>query len=312
MPYGHGMETRVLFWFQQIADGATVTQVSEVEYTTQSGISRALARLEAELGTPLLRREGRTLRMTHAGAAFKRHVDAVLHELGDGLAAVHQLVDPETGTVTLSFQPSLGTWLVPDLIGSFRAEHPAVAFDLRPKRDEQLTTVRERSDVDLELSTSRPRGTDVHWRGLVRQPLLLAVPEGHRTAALSAVGLPEVADDPFVVIRPSSSLRSLSDRLCGAAGFTPDVVFECDDLPTVTAFVSAGLGVAIVPATPGLARDVERERFAQLPIIDAGASREVGLAWSAERRLLPAAEMFRKHVLDRAAARRLPAPGDAG
>jgi DNA-binding transcriptional LysR family regulator len=41
------METRVLFWFQQIADGATVTQVSEVEYTTQSGISRALARLEA-------------------------------------------------------------------------------------------------------------------------------------------------------------------------------------------------------------------------------------------------------------------------
>jgi DNA-binding transcriptional LysR family regulator len=250
--------------------------------------------------------------MTHAGAAFKRHVDAVLHELGDGLAAVHQLVDPETGTVTLSFQPSLGTWLVPDLIGSFRAEHPAVAFDLRPKRDEQLTTVRERSDVDLELSTSRPRGTDVHWRGPVRQPLLLAVPGGHRTAALSAVGLPEVADDPFVVIRPSSSLRSLSDRLCRAAGFTPDVAFECDDLPTVTAFVSAGLGVAIVPATPGPARDLERERFAQLPISDAGASREVGLAWSAERRLLPAAEMFRKHVLDRAAARRLPAPGDAG
>jgi LysR family transcriptional activator of glutamate synthase operon len=306
------METRVLFWFQQIADGATVTQVSQLEHTTQSGISRALARLESELGTPLLRREGRTLRMTHAGVAFKRHVDTVLHELGDGLAAVEQLVDPETGTVTLSFQPSLGTWLVPDLVSSFRADHPAVAFDLRPKRDEQLTTVRERSDVDLEFSTSRPRGTDVRRRHLVRQRLLLAVPASHRTALLPSVALAELADDPFVVIRPSSSLRPLSDRLCGAAGFSPDVAFECDDLPTMRAFVSAGLGVAIVPATPWTARDVEAERCSQVPISDVGAFREVGVAWSPERRLLPAAEMFLAHVLDRAAAGLLPAPGDAG
>ncbi|MCZ2860748.1 LysR family transcriptional regulator [Blastococcus sp. VKM Ac-2987] len=306
------METRVLFWFQQIADGATVTQVAELEHTTQPGISRALARLESELGTPLLRRDGRTLRMTHAGVAFKRHVDAVLHELGDGLAAVHQLVDPETGTVTLSFQPSLGTWLVPDLVSSFRAAHPAVGFDLRPKRDEHLTDVRERSDVDLELSTSRPRGGDVRWRGLVRQPLLLAVPEGHRAASLPSVALAELAGDPFVVIRPSSSLRPLSDGLCAAAGFTPAVAFECDDLPTMRAFVSAGLGVAIVPAMPGTAGGVEADRCAQVPISDAGAFREVGVAWSPERRLLPAAEMFLAHVLDRAAAGLLAAPDYAG
>ena len=302
----------MLFWFQQIADGATVTQVSRLEHTSQSGISRALDRLELDVGTPLLRREGRRLRMTHAGTAFKRHVDAVLHELGDGLAAVHQLVDPETGTVTLAFQPSLGTWLVPDLVGSFRAEHPAVAFDLRPTRDEHRTAVRERSDVDLELSTSRPRGSDIGGRTLVRQPLLLAVPDGHRTAALHSVALADLADDPFIVIRPSSSLRALSDRLCDAAGFTPEVAFECDDLPTMTAFVSAGLGVAIVPAMPGTAQDVSGERVSRVSISDGGAFREVGVAWSAEHRLLPAAQMFRAHVLDRAAAGLLPTPGDAG
>lgn len=302
----------MLFWFQQVADGTTVTQLSELEHTTQSGISRALARLESELGTPLLRREGRTLRMTHAGVAFKRHVDAVLHQLGDGLAAVHQLVDPETGTVTLAFQPSLGTWLVPDLISSFRTVHPAVEFDLRPKRDEHLSTVRERSDVDLELSTSPPGGTDVHWRGLVRQHLLLAVPHGHRVAGQRSVDLAELADDPFVVIRPSSSLRTLSDRVCAAAGFAPHVAFECDDLPTLSAFVAAGLGVAIVPPTPEPARGVGAERYFRLPIRDAGACREVGVAWSAEHRLLPAAEMFREHVLDRAAAGLLPVLGDVG
>jgi DNA-binding transcriptional LysR family regulator len=303
------MDMQVLFWFQQVADGATVTQVSSLEHTTQSGVSRALARLESEIGTPLLRREGRTLRMTHAGVAFKRHVDAMLHELGDGLAAVSQLVDPETGTVTLSFQPSLGTWLVPDLVSSFRAVHPQVLFDLRPKRDEQVTTVGTRGDVDLELSTLRPSRQDVQWRGLVRQALLLAVPYEHRAVPGSALALAEVAGDPFVAIRPSSLLRPLSERLCAAAGFTPRIAFECDDMPTLRAFVAAGLGVAIVPSTGTLGAETGGLRL--LPIADAGASRDVGVSWSTERRLLPAAEMFRRHVLDRAAAELLPTPGEA-
>src|SRR5258707_13969681 len=63
-----GVETEVLRWFQQVADGVTVTEVSDLEAVTQSGVSRALARLEAEVGTPLLRRSGRTLRLTQAGA----------------------------------------------------------------------------------------------------------------------------------------------------------------------------------------------------------------------------------------------------
>jgi LysR family transcriptional regulator, transcription activator of glutamate synthase operon len=57
-----------------------VTEKSDLDRVTQSGVSRALARLEAEVGTALLRRSGRTLRMTRAGAAFKGHVDALLHD----------------------------------------------------------------------------------------------------------------------------------------------------------------------------------------------------------------------------------------
>ncbi|MGO9216489.1 MAG: LysR family transcriptional regulator [Streptosporangiaceae bacterium] len=129
------VDTDALRWFQQVADGTTVTEVSELESVTQSGVSRALARLEAQVGTPLLRRHGRTLRLTQAGAVFKRHVDAMLHQLDDGIAAVSQLIEPDTGTVALAFQQSLGTWLVPDLVRSFRAAHPQVTFQLTQVRD---------------------------------------------------------------------------------------------------------------------------------------------------------------------------------
>lgn len=300
------MDTDVLRWFQLVADGTTVTEVSAVERITQSGLSRALARLEAEVGTPLLHRSGRTLRTTQAGAAFKRHVDAMLHQLGDGLAAVEQLVDPETGTVTVASQPSLGTWLVPDLVRGMRTVHPNVKFVLHQMRDDLDAPDLDDGRVELLVTAARPGGPSVRWRRLLVEPLALALPRGHALAERDQVDLSEVSGEPFIALRPSSRLRALGEALCADAGFRPTVAFEGDDLWTVCGFVAAGLGVAIVPgAHPGLgAGDVHG--LARVRIADPRAEREIGLVWSAESRLLPAAELFRQHVLRRASEGTLP------
>src|SRR3978361_2279568 len=79
--YNQCMDTDSLRWFQQIAGGWSLTEVSETEYVTQSGLSRRLSRLEVEVGAQLLRKTGRNLRMTVAGAAFKRPVAHFIAQL---------------------------------------------------------------------------------------------------------------------------------------------------------------------------------------------------------------------------------------
>jgi LysR family transcriptional activator of glutamate synthase operon len=306
------VDTDAIRWFQQVADGMTVTEVSELERVTQSGVSRALVRLAAEVGTPLLARSGRTLRMTHAGSAFKRHVDAMLFQLDDGLAAVNQLIEPETGTVSLAFELSLGTWLVPDLVSSFRADHPHVQFELKVVRGELASSVLGREEVDLQISTVRPTGPTVQWRQLMVEPLRLAVPSVHPFARRARIHLAEVSSEPFVMLRPTSLLRQLCDDLCEQAGFRPTLSFVGDDLPTVHGFVAAGLGVAIVPALREGSPDAVTGPLHYLEIADTLAVRGIGLTWLSERRLLPAAELFREHAIARATARLLPAVAKGG
>lgn len=289
------MDTAALRWFQQVADGVTVTEVGELDHVTQSGVSRALARLEAEVGTALLRRSGRTLRMTRAGAAFKRHVDVLLHELDDGLASVSQLIDPETGTVTLAFQLSFGSWLVPDLVAAFRKDHPDVHFDFRHVQD-RISPTAPLVSADLALTTFRSGDSAVEWRRLLTEPLYLAAPAGHRVAGRRAVMLADASEESFVMLSHPSSLRALADNLCSQAGFRPRVVFEADDLSTVRGLVAAGLGVAIMPALRGKATS-EAQGVAWAQLSDAGAHRQVGLAWSKTQPLLPSAALFRDHVL---------------
>lgn len=296
------MDTEALRWFQQVADGVTVTEVSQVEHISQPGLSRALARLEAEVGTPLLRKQGRTLRMTEAGAAFKRRVDTALHELDDGLAAVEQLLDPETGTVGVAFERSLGTWLLPQLVRGFHADHPGVRIRLLRSTVSTATTETDTGPVDLQLSSRRPTGSTMRWARLLSEPLVLVVPVGHRLTGRGAVPLTEAADEQFVVMRGPSPFRQSHDELLEAVGVEPEVAFEADDLATVQGFVAAGLGVALVPAS-GVG-----DRCDVVGLTDRGASRELGLLWSAERRMLPSAALFRDHVLEQARIGHLAAP----
>jgi LysR family transcriptional regulator, transcription activator of glutamate synthase operon len=107
-------------------------------------------------------------------------------------------------------------------------------------------------------------------------------------------------------LRPTSALRRLTDDLCEAAGFVPDVVFEGTDLSTVRGFVAAGLGVAVVPAPRAGSVESAPGPLVHLEILDPGAVREITLTWSAERRLLAAAELFRRYVIRRATAGRVP------
>lgn len=303
------MDTDALRWFEMVADGATVTEVAELEMRSQPGISRALARLEDEVGAELFQRSGRLLSLTPAGAAFHRHIGAALHRLDDGIAAVQQLVSPETGTVSVAFQASLGTWLVPDLIGSFRARFPGVRFELRSKIDENASAVGARSVVDLELSTLRVTEDDVVWRTLVREPIRLLLPQGHWLAARRSARVADVAGDPFITLRRSSLLSVQLDRLCVDAGIEVQVALVADDLPTLRGYVASGLGVAIIPARwDAGAIEPSSPRVHYLELADPGAVRDVGMSWNERRRRLPAAELFRQHVLRRAREGGLPRP----
>jgi DNA-binding transcriptional LysR family regulator len=284
--------------------------------------------LEAQVGTPLLERSGRTLRLTRTGEVFKPHVDRLLEELRGGLDAVAQFVSPETGTVAVAFQQSMGSWLVPDLLGSFRAAHPSVGFRLTHARDELHGLPLDGGAADLEIGTrrfrtgveaTRPGDLAVHTQRIGNEPLRLALPVSHPLAAPSiepsrsgedarsdghrpGIQLAEAAGEPFVGLRPTSALRKLGDDLCAAAGFRPTIVFEGDDLSNVRGLVAAGLGVAIVPAPRAGSPVAGPGPVLYLPILDDGAERDIYLTWSADKPLLPAAELFRRHVIDTVSA----------
>ncbi|MEZ5191508.1 MAG: LysR substrate-binding domain-containing protein [Nocardioides sp.] len=182
-------------------------------------------------------------------------------------------------------------------MGRFRSRHPQVEFRLGRARTFGLLA-RGGKASDLGFTARRPAQPGGALGRLLTQPAVpgrgARPPTGEEQPSAT---LREVASEDFIGLRPTPELRHHSDALCRAAGFTAKVAFESDDLSTVTGLVAAGLGVAIVPAAPEHPEAALPGTAVPVPLTDPGATRDIGLAWSRERRLLPSARLFRAQVL---------------
>jgi DNA-binding transcriptional LysR family regulator len=184
-----------------------------------------------------------------------------------------------------------GNWLVPELIGRYRAEHRQVRFRLSQGSAHDGLAELLAGETDLLLTSPRPDDPLAAWSALFSQPLRLAVPPGHRLAARRRVHLRELADERFIMATEETGLRALTDHLCQRAGFSPRVAFESQDVETLRGLVSADLGVALLPDRPG-APDTPPV----VAIADPGAARTIGLAWHRTRYRSAAAAAFAAHV----------------
>lgn len=118
------------------------------------------------------------------------------------------------------------------------------------------------------------------------------VPLGHRLAGRSRLRLAEAADEQFVGLARGYGLRTTSDGWCRAAGFTPRLAFQGEDIDTVRGLVAAGLGVALLPPDAG-----GRARPVVEVDVEPRTSRTIGLVWRRSSEELPAVRAFRDLVL---------------
>jgi DNA-binding transcriptional LysR family regulator len=288
-----------LAWFVAVAEREHVTDAARELHVSQPALSRALSRVQAAVGVPLFDRQGRNLRLNRFGRLYLEHARRTLADLEAGREAVasESGASGSGGTVVLAFLHTLGAWLVPALLGGFGAEHPEVTLRLAQGTAVEMLRELRDGDVDLILTSPRPEDPSIGWHELATEPLRLAVPPGHRLAQRKRVRLADVADERFVAMKPEYGLRPMSDALFSAAGFTPRIAFEGDDIGTLRGLVAAGLGVALIPPPHSAGAETEHPATPHLQVADRGAYRRLGLAWDTTRYRSPATEAFRAFVV---------------
>lgn len=287
------MLVRDLAWMLAVADRGHVTEAALVLRVNQPTLSRAIARVEAELGARLFDRLPDGVRLTPAGEVALVAAQQIVRRYEQLLGEVRTVTDPEAGVVRLAFLDSLATWLVPGLLQAFHAEAPRVRVELSQEPAHLIVADLESAAVDVAITSARPVGP-YGWHPLQEERLVLVVPPGHRLRRRRVVGVEELGAEELITTPVGYGFRDLVDRILRDGGVAPTVSFESQDLATIEGLVAAGLGIAIVPeAFAGQSGSVG------LRLRAPGAHRTIGLTWRSDRTLSPPAVHLRSFVVDR-------------
>jgi DNA-binding transcriptional LysR family regulator len=237
------LDVRKLRALREVALRQSFSEAAERLGYTQSAISQQISQLERQVGTQLLDRRGRGVRLTPAGRTLVDCADAVLRRLVDAESELEAITGIRQGSLRVATcAMSTLTWL-PAVVRRFRARYPAVRLCLTPTDGRTGAGLVRDGEADIAV-VGIPAGATFD-AGLARIPLFT---DPLRLAGRASLALADLAEDPWIVAPRDSPLGDAFADLCLREGVKPRVAIRADDWFAVHGLVAAGLGVAFLPA----------------------------------------------------------------
>jgi DNA-binding transcriptional LysR family regulator len=289
------LEHRSLRQFVVLAEELHFSRAAARLHMTQPPLTQAIQRLERDMGTALFVRSQRSVVLSPAGAALLPTVQRLLLQLDDLPRLARDAASGVSGRLRLAFVSSIGYGALPGWLRSFNAQHPDVTVELREATLDVQLAAFAAAEIDLgfvlHAEGAAPAGLS-SWLAL-REPMVLALATDHPLAQRTRVPLAQLAREPLVIF-PRHIAPSMFDAVLGVyrrLGPTPRIAQEAIQMQTLVNLVSAGLGVAWVPASM---KQLQRPGVVYRPLVGTPLRCDTSLVWTEPAP--PAVQRFVQHV----------------
>ncbi len=230
--------------------GFNLTEVANVLFTSQPGVSRQIRELEEELGVDIFERNGKRLTgLTEPGKGILQIIDRLLLEAENLQQAGNDYSDQTRGTLTIATTHTQARYVLPKVVQAFRTAFPEVRIALQQSSPEHIAEWVVSGKADIGIATE---GLS-QFKDLVSFPCyqwnhVIVVQDGHPLLARDSVQLADLAAYPLITYDVGFTGRGHIDQAFKQAGISTDIVLTAMDSDVIQQYVSLGLGVGLVAA----------------------------------------------------------------
>lgn len=281
------MEMHQIRYFLAVCETLNFTRAAEQCHVTQPALTRAVQKLEEELGGLLFRRERNLTHITDLGRLMQPHLAQVLSEASTAQRTAKSFLKLEDAPLSLGVMCTIGPLKMVGFLSAFRRQQPGIEISIREAPAGALAEMVLDGRIDLALlAQPQPLGERFDVRPIYPDRYMVMFPAGHRFIPLNAVPLAEIANEPFIE-RLNCEYHNHVDALCRQRGIDPPTVYGSEREDWVQTMVAAGLGISLAWESTTLIPGVMSRR-----VIDPEIVREISLVSVAGRRFSPAALAF--------------------
>ncbi|MBZ0279548.1 MAG: transcriptional regulator CynR [Anaerolineae bacterium] len=284
------MELRQLRYLLAIAEEANFTRASEKVFVSQSALSQQIQALEQEVGTVLLDRSKRGVRLTAAGEILYHHAQRMFLELEQAKVAMQELEGLQRGELRVGVVQTVNDYLMPALVTRFAEQYPQIRLLIDELSSDEIEIRLENGELQVGLSFVPVSNLNIESESLFEERLVLIVRDDHPLADQAIIPVQSLDKMPMVMLSNTFCTRRLWEENAQLASAQPQIVMEMNTVSSILAVVEkTGLATVLPKLT------VAEKRFDHLVGLDLHnptPSRQVGLLWHRENYLCSASRAF--------------------
>lgn len=281
------MELYQIRYFLAVCEHGSFSRAAEACDVTQPAMTAAVRKLEAEVGAPLLHREGKRLVVTELGCRMRPHLEQVLEETtrAEDVARKFRLL--KQAPLRVGTMATIGPTQLSGFLAGFRSGNPGVEITVEEGRLRDLLGRLEAGELEVAiLSSPQPLPDAFRSETLYRERYVVAFPRGHAFERLDQVGLEDTSGKDYVD-RLACELREIVMGVCRDRSVALYAAFRTDREDWVQSMVLAGLGFAFMPEY-----SVTSKSILTRPLVDPVVERAVVAAEVRGRKRSPATSLF--------------------
>jgi LysR family hca operon transcriptional activator len=267
------MELRHLRYFIAVAEEGSLTNAAARRlHTAQPSLSRQIRDLELEVGTPLMERKARGIELTAAGRVFLDHARLALAQVEIAAETARRAAQPEKASFVLGFLTGHEVIWLPEALRILRREQPGVDVTLSSQSSPELAGALMRGKVDVAFLRREAQAPGLAFKFLIKEPLVAALPSGHRLAARKSIRPQDIAGETYIApVKAAPALKAVIEGYAARSGITLTPAYEAENLSMAMSLVASTGGITLLPRyaenllSPGV---VTRPLQGEIPTID--------------------------------------------
>ena len=230
----------------EVARRGSFSRAAEALSISQPAVSAQVALLERRYGQPLIERLPRGLRLTEAGAVLVDYAERIFGLAEEMEVVLDDLRGVRRGQLTVGASSTIGEYVLPPLVGRFKAEHPGVAVSVRVANTERILAEVRSRQLDLGFVGGRPSDEDVLAVTFDEDEIVPLASPDHALARRRGIELDALTEAGLVAREAGSATRATAEASLRAAGLEPRLAMELGSNEAVKRAVRAGLGVGLL------------------------------------------------------------------
>jgi len=242
------MELHQLRYFCAIVKAGSFTRAAEKQGVSQPTLSQQIRKLEKSIGAQLFERQGRPLRLTQAGTVFYPAAQEILSSTKRAAAQVRQLETDIRGPLRVGVIPTILPYLIAPRLPAFQREFPEIDLTLTEDLTERLVDELLTGELDLIIASLPLHSDGIVCSALLRDPLVLVTPPGHRLADPENVRTFDLSAERLLLLKEGHCFRDDMLTACKRSRAETSPVFESNHFGTIFPLVASGAGITIAPA----------------------------------------------------------------